>query len=307
VLQVVAGLTLLLAAEPLLGNWLRYRVGQAQLAQLTRSFDLLWWIIPAFFVNLAVDRFVWKPAEQSSGRPVPTLLRWSVASVIFLLATFGVIAFVYSYTLTGLLATSGVVAMIIGLAVQLNITNLFAGVALNLERPFRVGDWIMVHGRTPRPEDGVVGQVVDINWRTTRLQTADETVIVIPNGQLSEKTITNFMGPHEISRFQLVFTVDQAVSSDRVLAVIREALDEVTGAENGPTDQDPPKVRIKQVTETGVEYLVHYYLIPRLVSPNKGRHSVNEAILRHLRGAGIELAYPKRRVYEQQVPADPHD
>ena len=306
-LQVVAGLTLLLAVEPLLGNWLRNRVGQAQLGQLTRSFDLLWWIVPAFFVNLAVDRFVWKPAEQSSGRPVPTLLRWSVASVIFLLATFGVIAFVYSYTLTGLLATSGVVAMIIGLAVQLNITNLFAGVALNLERPFRVGDWIMVHGRTPRPEDGVVGQVVDINWRTTRLQTADETVIVIPNGQLSEKTITNFMGPQEISRFELVFSVDQSVSSDRVLAVIREALDEVTGAENGPTDQDPPKVRIKQVTETGVEYLVHYYLIPRLVSPNKGRHSVNEAILRHLRGAGIELAYPKRRVYEQQVPADPQD
>ena len=305
--QVVAGLALLLAAEPLLGNWLRTRVGQAQLGQLTRLFDVLWWIVPAVFVNLAIDRCLWKPAERSSGRPVPTLLRWSVATLIFLLACFGVVAFVYDYTLTGLLATSGVVAMIIGLAVQLNITNLFAGVALNLERPFRVGDWIMVHGRTPRPVDGVVGQVIDINWRTTRLQTADETVIVIPNGQLSEKTITNFMGPHEISRFELVFTVDQTVPSDRVLAVIREALAEVTGTENGPTDQHPPKVRIKQVTETGVEYLIHYFLIPRLVSPNKGRHSVNEAVLRHLREAGIELAYPKRRVFEQQVSASADD
>jgi len=301
-LQAAAGLTVLLAAEPLLGNWLGARVGQLQLGQLTRLFDLLWWIVPAFFVNLAVDRFVWKPAEASSGRPVPTLLRWSVASLIFLLATFGVIAFVYHYTLTGLLATSGVVAMIIGLAVQLNITNLFAGVALNLERPFRVGDWIMIHGRTPRPEDGVVGQVIDINWRTTRLQTADETVIVIPNGQLSEKTITNFMGPHELSRFELVFTVDQAVASNRVLSVIQAALDEVTGSEKGPTEQEPPKVRIKRVTETGVEYLVHYFLLPSRVSPNKGRHTVNEAILRHLREAGIELAYPRRRVLEQRLP-----
>jgi branched-chain amino acid transport system substrate-binding protein len=306
-LQVVAGFALLLAAEPVLGDWLRMRVGSARLAQATRVFDILWWIVPALFVNLAVDRFVWKPAEKSSGRPVPTLLRWFVASVIFLFAFFGVVAFVYHYTLTGLLATSGVVAMIIGLAVQLNITNLFAGVALNLERPFRVGDWIMIHGRTPRPEDGVVGQVVDINWRTTRLQTADETVIVIPNGQLSEKTITNFMGPHEISRFELTFTVDQSVSSDRVLDVIRAALDEVTGTETGPTDQEPPKVRIKRVTETGVEYLVHYFLIPRLVSPNKGRHTVNETILRHLREAGIELAYPKRRVYEERVPGPAGD
>ncbi len=307
VLQMLAGFALLLAAEPLLGNGLRSRLGPAQLAQLTRFFDLLWWIVPAIFVNRAIDRFLWKPAERNSGRPVPTLLRWSVATLIYLLAFFGVVAFVYDYTLTGILATSGVLAMIIGLAVQLNITNLFAGVALNLERPFRLGDWIMVHGRTPKRDDGVVGQVIDINWRTTRLQTADDTVIVIPNGQLSEKTITNFMSPHEISRFELVFTVDQSVASDRVREVIRQALEEVTGTEAGPTDQDPPKVRIKQVTETGVEYLVHYYLIPRLVSPNKGRHTVNESILRHLRSAGIELAYPKRRVYEQQVPAPSDD
>lgn len=306
VLQAAAAGMLLLAAEPLLGNWLRGRVGQLQLSQLTRTFDVLWWAVPAVFVNLAIERFVWKPAEQSSGRPVPTLLRWSVSAVIYLLAFFGVIAFVYDYTLTGLLATSGVLAMIVGLAVQLNITNLFAGVALNLERPFRVGDWIMIHGRTPDPDASVIGQVIDINWRTTRLHTADDTIIVIPNGQLSEKTITNFMGPHESSRFELTFTVDHAVPAERVLSVIQAALDEVTGSEAGPSADDPPKVRIKKVTESGVEYLVHYHLVPSRVSPNKGRHTVNEAILRHLHAAKIELAYPKRRVFEQRAP-DPED
>ena len=50
---------------------------------------------------------------------------------------------------------------------------------MNLERPFRVGDWIMIHGRTPDPDASVIGMVIDINWRTTRLKTADDTVIVI--------------------------------------------------------------------------------------------------------------------------------
>ena len=137
-------------------------------------------------------------------------------------AVFGAIAFVYDYRLTGLLATSGVVAMIIGLAVQLNITNIFAGVALNLERPFLIGDWVMIHGRTPDPDNGVIGQVIDINWRTTRLRTADDTEIVIPNGIISEKTITNFMHPNELSRFELDFTVDQAAKPERVIGLIHK-------------------------------------------------------------------------------------
>ena len=301
-LQGIFAALVLLGAEPLLGNWIQASADSYHLNKLERGFDLLWWVVPAVFVNLAVDRFVWKPTEKRTGQPVPTLLRYSVAFVIYLFALFGVIAFVYDYRLTGILATSGVMAMIIGLAVQLNITNLFAGVALNLERPFRIGDWVMIHGRTPDPDNGVIGKVIDINWRTTRLQTADDTVIVIPNGIISEKTITNFMAPGEVSRFDLFFTVDQMVPLDRVLTVIQAALDSLADPEQGPLVADsPPSVRIRRVTENGVEYLVRYRVLPSQASPTKARHLVNESVIRHLRDAGIELAYPRRRV--QEVPA----
>jgi branched-chain amino acid transport system substrate-binding protein len=255
-------------------------------------------------VNLAIHRFIWRRAEVRSGRPIPTVLRYSVASLVYLLAIFGVVAFVYDYKLTGILATSGVMAMIVGLAVQLNITNLFAGVALNLERPFRVGDWVMIHGRTPDPADSVTGKVIDINWRTTRLETADDTEIVIPNGIISEKTITNFMEPREASRFELYFTVDQSESAERVIAVMSEALDELLASEEKPFVAKPrPKVRIQQVTENGLEYVVRYRLLPSQLSPHEGRHLVNEAVVRHLRKAGIELAYPRRR-YQGRAPDD---
>ncbi len=300
-LQSALALLLLMVAEPLVGNAVSADAGSHQRAEVARVFDVLWWVVPAFLLNLAVRHFVWEPAEERSGRTIPTLLRWSVASVIALLAFFGVVAFVYDYTLTGLLATSGVLAMIIGLAVQLNITNLFAGVALNLERPFRVGDWIMVHGRTPDTENGVIGQVVDINWRTTRLRTADDTEIVIPNGAISEKTITNFMAPGEMSRFELVFRVDQEYPPEQVLEVIQGALDAITGP--GRVVAKPaPKVKIRGTTDSGIEYLVRYRLIPREVSPASGRHLVNASVLAALRRAGMELAYPRRRVREEPRP-----
>jgi len=302
ILQVLFALAILASLEPLVAGAALQSGSAVKGSSIRHVFDVLWWIVPALLVNAAITRFVWRPAEERSGNPIPTLLRWSVASLVVVIAFFGVIAFVYDYRLTGLLATSGVVAMIIGLAVQLNITNIFAGVALNLERPFRVGDWIMIHGRTPDPDSSVIGQVVDINWRTTRLRTADDTEIVIPNGIISEKTITNFMHPGELSRFELDFTVDQSHAPEEVIGLMREALQGVLGTENqGPVADPPPSVRIKETTERGIVYQVRYRLIPREVSPAKARHTINDAVLRALRRAGIELAYPRRDVYEHRV------
>ena len=271
---------------------------------VTRIFDLAWWLVPAVLrePGESTDSSGGLPRSRT-GQPVPTLLEVVGGGAdLSAGAVFGAVAFVYDYRLTGILATSGVVAMIVGLAVQLNITNLFAGVALNLERPFRVGDWVMIHGRTPDPEDGVIGKVIDINWRTTRLATTSDTEIVIPNGIISEKTITNFMEPRAESRFELSFTVDQRVSPERVTQVMSGALDELLANDEKPFVRDPrPKIRINRVTENGVEYVIRYRLLPRDLSPNEGRHLVNEAVVRHLRRAGIDLAYP-RRVYETRSP-----
>ncbi|MBW2666074.1 MAG: ABC transporter substrate-binding protein [Deltaproteobacteria bacterium] len=297
ILQAIFALLLLAAAEPLIGAWLKDLTGSYQQTRVSRAFAVLWWLVPAFLINIAIDRFIWGAVAAHSGHRAPSILRYFIGFLIYVFAIFGIIAFVYDYRLTGLLATSGVLAMILGLAVQINITNIFAGVAINLERPFRVGDWIMVHGRTPSFDDGVIGKVTDINWRTTRLETADDTEIVIPNGIISEKTITNFMSPGETSRFELFFTVDQAVPPERVIGIIQSAVDAVSGSENeGPLREPKPSVRIQRTSDQGIEYMIRYRLIPREVSPAKARHTINTAVLHALRAAGIPLAYP-RRIY----------
>jgi potassium efflux system protein len=308
ILQAIFAVLLLAAAEPVVGAWLKDLTGSYQQTRVSRAFSVLWWLVPAFLINVAIDRFVWGAVEARSGNPAPSILRYFIAFLIYVFAIFGVIAFVYDYKLTGLLATSGVLAMILGLAVQINITNIFAGVALNLERPFRVGDWIMIHGRTPGVDDGVIGRVADINWRTTRLVTADDTEIVVPNGVISEKTITNFMSPGETSRFELFFTVDQAIPPEKVIKIIKTAVDSVSGSENlGPLRDPKPSVRIQRTSNQGIEYMIRYRLIPREVSPAKARHTINSAVLHALHAAGISLAYP-RRIYSgldpQGTPAD---
>ena len=292
VLQAVFALLFLLASEPLIGSWVGKSGHAYYVGQVARVYDVLWWLVPAILVSLGIDRFLWMRAEIRSGHAVPTVLRYFVAALVYMIAFFCIVAFVYDYKLTGLIATSGVLFMIIGLAVQLNITNLFAGVALNLERPFRVGDWIQIHGRTPDLDEGVIGMVTDINWRTTRLRTADDTEVVIPNGVISEKTITNFMAPGEMSRFELRFTIPPAWPPETVIPVMQKAIDQVVGGDrDGPLPDPPPRVRINRATERGIEYAVRYRLIPREVSPSEARHTINTAVLKQLRDAQIQLSY----------------
>ena len=87
--------------------------------------------------------------------------------------------------LTSILASTGLLAMIIGLAVQANISNIFSGIVINMERPFNVGDWVQIG-------DVDEGWVVDITWRTTRVKVRNGYVVSIPNGQVSEAQIHNF-------------------------------------------------------------------------------------------------------------------
>jgi small-conductance mechanosensitive channel len=64
----------------------------------------------------------------------------------------------------------------------------------------------------------------------------------------------------------------------------------------------PPKVQIRRATENGIEYMVRYRIMPSEVSPAKARHTINESVIRALRDAGIELAYPRRRILEESTP-----
>jgi len=252
-----------------------------------------------FFSALFWDRRVARAIEGS----VPRLLKDVSAFVIYLIALMGIIGLVFDRSLTALWATSGAIGIVLGFALQNLIADVFSGLAVNFDRPYKIGDWVMVHGRTPEERESVVGRVSEINWRTTRLLTTDNNTVVMPNSIIATKIITNFMEPGERSRFELIFRLDFDVPTERALRVLTAGVMATVGEKHGPLATPGPKVKINGIDKfSGVEYAVRYWIVPRQVSPRKARHAVTAAILAHLQHAGLSLAYPKQDLYYEKMP-----
>lgn len=207
---------LLISSSTLLLDYSAQNLPDAVTDGIVLFFDTLWWLIPARLIVISLERFLWVPVEEKSGRRIPNVVRLFASGSVYLLAIFGVVAFVFDQKLTSLLATSGLLAMIIGLAIQANIANIFSGIVLNIERPFKVGDWVMV--------DEMIGLVTDITWRTMRLKTRDGYHVSIPNGQVSEAIIQNY-STGDMVRFSSEFFVPDRFSPEVVEASIARAED----------------------------------------------------------------------------------
>lgn len=249
--------------------------------------------------NKLVNRYLWDGFVQSrSGRPVPALLK-TISSILllFICATF-VFTLVFDRSLTGVLAVGGGMSLIIGIALQNMIADFFSGLAINIDQPFHIGDFIMLNNRR-LGDDELIGRVVSINWRTTRLAKTDGTLVVIPNNLFSMMVLTNFSLPQAESRFELSYCIDFASDSERVCKILNAAV------LSAPTvlAEPEPKVRIDRVDDKGVHYIIRYWIDPRLGSPLRGRDGVNSAVLKHLRFAGISIAYERNDIYFAEMPS----
>lgn len=290
--QVFFAFVFILSAEVYLLEVLSGHLTQFFYDQILLSFDVIWWLAPAYYLALGVDRFIWVPIEIRTGRYIPNIIRRMVFLFIYLLALFGVVAFVFDQKLTSLLATSGVIAMIVGLAIQINIANIFSGIAINLERPFRIDDWVKIG-------DYAEGKVLDINWRATRIKTRDDTVLTIPNSKASESPITNFSYPTTGYFKYFTIHVDPIHSPERVKKVLLDAALATEGVSNDP----PPATRFLGLTEgmTGQsESWAANYLIGVYVNDYGMKFAHNEAIWlnvwTHLKHAGIRHVMERREV-----------
>lgn len=179
-------------------------------------YESLWWTIIAMLADKAIRRFVWETLESRTQRKVPNVMKFFVTLLLFALAWAGIIAVVFGKTLTSLLATSGVLAMVVGLAIQSNIANVFSGIILNIERPFKVGDYIKLNN--------LLGQVQDITWRTTRIEANDGQTLIMANSKVSESFMENYSEtPHGISA-ETVIHVTPDADPEKVLSIIMEAV-----------------------------------------------------------------------------------
>jgi small-conductance mechanosensitive channel/CRP-like cAMP-binding protein len=233
-------------------------------------------------------------------RPVPRLVKDSLALIVFLFAGAGIVAIVFGQSIFGIWATSGAVGIVLGIALRSIILDVFTGLSINFDRSYRIGDWVEIVDRVPRR---IRGKVLEINWRTTRLDTDDGRILIVPNSRMGEAILSNLSLQNEVVEFDTRFVLDFSVPRERALRVLLAGVMAARGPK-GPLAASPlPKVRVSGVTEIGVEYRITYWHHIETPSESVGRDVVVRSVLRHLANAGLSPAYPKRDTFHADMPS----
>jgi small-conductance mechanosensitive channel/CRP-like cAMP-binding protein len=235
---------------------------------------------------LLIDRVL----VASRKRPIPKLLRHlvtiGIATVAVLLVAYTVAPEVFS----GILALSGILGVVLGLALKPLILDVFCGISTNLDSAFQIGDWIEIGSRS----DGQphAGWVEEINWRTTHIRTRTGNLVICPNSVVSNAVIANFSRPWPLSRCDTNVQLPAEVDPARVFRILRAAADATVGMGNGPSQERSSEVLILKFTDGTVIYQIRSWIDYSRISADAHRHLIHDSVLRHLRIAGIPLAEP---------------
>jgi small-conductance mechanosensitive channel/CRP-like cAMP-binding protein len=191
-----------------------------------------------------------------------------------------------------ILATSAVGAVVIGLALQDTLGNLFAGLAIQVEKPFRVGQWVNVAGK-----DGLVSE---ITWRATKIRTKAGNFVVVPNSALARDTITNYSEPIVESRLEVDVGVSYDIPPNKVKAVIRDAIRDEPLLAAG----HEPEVLIADFAAYAVTYRIRVWTAD-FAADEHLRDRVRSRVYYAFRRTGVEIPYPTQVEIRRDLTAPP--
>jgi small-conductance mechanosensitive channel/CRP-like cAMP-binding protein len=215
---------------------------------------------------------------------VPGLLR-SIVSLLILIAALLVIArFIFNLQLSGLLIASSVTAAVIGFALQDFLSGVIGGIALNIEPPFEVGDWIMVGDKE--------GEVVDVNWRATTLRTRQLTYLTIPNSIISKDQIINFYKPARLHALLLYVGVEYSAAPTRVKDILINCALETQGVVSPPRSL----CRLISFGDFAITYQLKFWIEDRPMAEDI-QSDVMTRIWYNLRRNRITIPFPIRDVF----------
>ncbi|WP_175652569.1 mechanosensitive ion channel family protein [Pseudomonas sp. Marseille-P9899] len=236
---------------------------------LATVLEIVWWLFAARTLTVVIGLLLIARSGHT-GR----LLQDVVGAVIFLVAIVAAAAYVMQLPVKGLLATSGVMAIVIGLALQSTLSDVFSGIVLNTTRPYQIDDWISI--------DGTEGRVIDIDWRATRLLTGNGSMAVIPNSVAAKAKLLNFSRPNDVHGVSITVVVPASVRPRKVL----DALEKTLQGSSALLTTPKPKATIKASTLESVEYEASGF-VSSMDQKNPVRNQMFDLAHRHLVAAGV--------------------
>lgn len=263
-----------------------WRPGGDDLATLVqRALTTGVFVAGAWLAVRALELLVWEQlvARGVTAR-VPRLLRQLVALLLVGGVSAYLISGVWGLSVVPVLATTGAIGIFAGLALRNTLADLFAGIALNVEHSFRLGDFVLLHVRGKR--EPVAGFVREVNWRSTTVLTPEDNLISVPNSEVARATIENLSFPSPVYELELDIVLDWSLAPEVLEPLLGAAMTEawVRGATSGDR---PPKYRICRLDGAGVAYRIVYLIDPRKKPKGPARHTLLSCLHRHLRLAGL--------------------
>lgn len=261
----------------------RYHVGAAAILLST-----------ALIVAL-VNRYVWDLYfEKKRQTAIPHFLREVVGGVIFLIVLLFILSYGYhaETQLKGLLAGSGVVAIIVGFAGQNLFAGIIGGISIQINRPFKVGDWLQIGDR--------FAEVREINWRSTRLCTNDDIYLDIPNNEMVGHQIVNLHYPTEVHAMRIRVGIDYNAPPN----LVKDALGRAAQRSKNVLPNPPVRVFLVDFSEYAMTYEIKFYM-GNHSRINETNDSVRTNVWYELKRQGITIPFPIRTLQVERKKARP--
>lgn len=305
---IAAAILLVLVARALLPRQDRHRArlpviylgvslafGALSLIAPTSSFDRAFAFFYTFFLLASSGRsLVLLAVDVAFGRrtqrPPPRIFRdvsQAVVYVVVIMLTLHAVGVEPG----SLLTTSALLTAVIGLSLQDTLGNMVSGLALQMQRPFEVGDFIQFDADARQ-----IGQVTEVNWRATTVMTNDLVEVIVPNGVLAKSLIRNYSRPSTVSRRIVTVQGPYATAPKRTHEAILSALAGTAGVLAEPA----PYVQTRNFADSGIEYAVCFYT-DDFASRDRIDGNVRDRVWYALQRAGIDIPFPTRMVHTHAV------
>ncbi|MCA8244117.1 mechanosensitive ion channel family protein [Burkholderia sp. AU32262] len=230
---------------------------------------IAWWLQCAIVFSLLLNHLLLPRAWHSQ-----RLFHDIAAGIVFGAAAVAALGYVLGLPLSGLVATSGAVAVILGLALQNTLNDVFSGLVLNTTQPFRLDDTVSI--------GELEGRIVESNWRATKLIDSLGNLVVVPNSAAARATIVNLSEPAGLHGVTLALDLDPAVRP----AVAVGALERAAASSLDVLARPAPIAVVKAFRANAIQYELVCY-VDALQKKTTVRNALYDLAHRHLAAAGV--------------------
>jgi small-conductance mechanosensitive channel/CRP-like cAMP-binding protein len=240
-------------------------------------------------LGLAEELLVRRWMGRGGGAP-PRLALDIGRALAFVVVVLLTLSLVLGVQISSVVISSTIISAVVGLALQDLLKNVFAGVALQAERPFEVGHWVEINGKT--------GRVVEMSWRATRVITVDGNYVIYPNSSLAQAELINYTLGSPVQAMHVQIALGYGHPPNTIKRVLAEA----ALASPDVCREPPPSIKLIQYGESSITYDVKFWLYNYDRYPEK-RDAVMTSAWYHLHRAEVRPPFPIRDVYVH--PAEP--